>query len=110
MVLTYADASVSPGKTTTDSDIVEVRFVDVIPGRRVVQEVVFVSDDPAYAGTMSMTWEATATEAGTRVDIVANDVPDGISAEDHTAGLASSLAQLAAYVERISAKNAADTP
>ncbi|MFD3612723.1 hypothetical protein ACFWXA_32580 [Streptomyces atroolivaceus] len=30
----------------------------------------------------------------------AEDVPDGISAEDHAAGLASSLANLAAYAER----------
>jgi len=33
-------------------------------------------------------------------DIVAEDVPDGISAEDHAAGLASSLTNLAAYVEQ----------
>jgi hypothetical protein len=37
--------------------------------------------------------------AGTRVSIVAQDVPDGVSAEDHAAGLASSLANLAAYLE-----------
>ena len=60
----------------------------------------FVSDDPAYAGTMTMTWQVTAVDAGTRVDIVAEDVPDGVSAEDHAAGLASSLTNLAAYVER----------
>jgi hypothetical protein len=47
-----------------------------------------------------MTWEVTATEAGTRVDIRADDVPAGISADDHAAGLASSLANLAAHVER----------
>ena len=35
---------------------------------------------------MTMTWEVTAVDAGTRVDIVAEDVPDGISAEDHAAG------------------------
>ena len=34
------------------------------------------------------------------VDIVAEDVPDGISAEDHAAGLTSSLTNLAAYVEQ----------
>jgi hypothetical protein len=48
---------------------------------------------------MTMTWEVTAVDAGTRVDIVAEDVPDGISREDHAAGLASSLTNLAAYVE-----------
>src|SRR5437016_2644231 len=100
MVLTYADPSVVRGKATADSDIVEARFVDIVPGVRVVQAVDFVSDDPAYAGTMTMTWEVTAVDAGTRVDIVAEDVPDGVSAEDHAAGLASSLAKLAAYVER----------
>jgi uncharacterized protein YndB with AHSA1/START domain len=100
MVLTYADGSGAPGKATADSDIVEARFVGIVPGERVVQAVDFVSDDPAYAGTMTMTWQVTAVEAGTRVDIVAQDVPDGISPEDHAAGLASSLTNLAAYVER----------
>ncbi|MFC8593998.1 SRPBCC domain-containing protein [Streptomyces atroolivaceus] len=100
LVLTHSDASGSPGKATADSDIVEARFVDVVPGVQVVQVVDFVSEDPAYAGTMTMTWGVTAVEVGTRVDIVAEDVPDGISAEDHAAGLASSLANLAAYAER----------
>ena len=99
MVLTYADAAGAPGKATADSDIVEARFVDIVPGERVVQTVDFVSDDPAYAGTMTMIWEVTAADAGTRVNIVARDVPDGISAEDHAAGLDSSLTNLAAYME-----------
>ncbi|AKG45235.1 protein of unknown function DUF1486 [Streptomyces xiamenensis] len=100
LVLTYADASGAPGKATADSDIVEARFVDIVPGVRVVQAVDFVSDDPANAGTMTMTWQVTAVAAGTRVDIVATDVPDGITAEDHAEGLASSLANLAAHTER----------
>src|SRR5262252_7915675 len=100
LVLTYRDASGAPGKATAESDIVEARFVDIAPGERVIQAVDFVSEDPAYAGTMTMTWEITAVDAGTRVDIVAEDVPDGISAEDHAAGLASSLTNLAAQVEQ----------
>jgi uncharacterized protein YndB with AHSA1/START domain len=100
LVLTYADASTAPGKETAGSDVVEARFVDVVPGRRVVQAVDFVSDDAAYAGTMTMTWEVTPVDAGTCVDIRADDVPAGISAEDHAAGLASSLANLASYLGR----------
>jgi len=100
LVLTYADATTAPGKATADSDIVEARFVDIVPGVRVVQAVDFVADDPAYAGTMTMTWEVTAVDGGTRVAIRAEDVPAGISAADHAAGLASSLANLATYVER----------
>lgn len=100
LVLTYEDASASPGKATAESDIVEARFVEIVPGVRVVQAVDFVSDDPAFGGTMIMTWETTAIEGGTRVDITATDVPDGISEEDHATGLASSLANLAGYLER----------
>jgi uncharacterized protein YndB with AHSA1/START domain len=100
LVLTYVDASRAAGKATADSDIVEARYVDIVPDVRVVQAVDFVSDDPAFGGTMIMTWGVTAVEGGTRVDITADDVPDGISAEDHATGLASSLANLAALVER----------
>lgn len=46
-----------------------------------------------------MTWSVQAIDGGTRVEIVADDVPDGISAEDHAVGLASSLNNLARYVE-----------
>jgi predicted GNAT family N-acyltransferase/uncharacterized protein YndB with AHSA1/START domain len=100
LVLTYADASTAPGKATADSDITEARFVEIVPGVRVVQAVEFVSEDPAYAGTMAMTWEVNETEGGTRVDMRADDVPSGISAEDHAAGMASSLANLDAYVQQ----------
>ena len=100
MVLRYADASAALGKATADSDVVDVRFVDLVPGVRVVQAVDFVSDDPACAGTMTMTWELTRVEGGTRVDLRAEDVPTGISAEDHAAGLASSLANLSGWLQR----------
>lgn len=100
LVLTYTDNSTARGKATADSDIVEARFVDVVPGVRVVQAVDFVSDDPAHSGTMIMTWEVTAVDAGTRVDIRADDVPAGISVDDHAAGLASSLTNLASYLEQ----------
>ena len=100
LVLTYTDAATASGKATPDSDIVEARFVALVPEIRVVQAVDFASDDPAFAGTMTMTWEVSAVDGGTRVQITAADVPDGISAEDHAKGLASSLANLARYVER----------
>ena len=99
LVLSYTDASSRSGKTTAGSDIVKARYLDIVPGVRVVQAVDFVSDDPSFAGTMTMTWEVAGVADGTRVDITAADVPDGISAEDHAAGLASSLANLATYAE-----------
>ncbi len=51
-----ADEREGSGKATADSDIVEARFVEIVPNVRVVQAVDFVSDDPAFAGTMTMTW------------------------------------------------------
>lgn len=99
MRLTYAEPPESGGKSTTDSDVVDVRFVEVVPDDRVVQAVDFESDEPAYTGTMTMTWAVTAVGAdSTRVDIRADDVPPGISADDHVKGLRSSLTNLAAYL------------
>jgi uncharacterized protein YndB with AHSA1/START domain len=100
LVLTYSDASTAPGKSSADTDVVEAQFVELEPCVRVVQAVDFVSDDPAHAGTMTMTWSLTPVGSGTRVEIRADDVPVGISAEDHAAGLSSSLDNLAAYLKR----------
>lgn len=99
LVLTYKDGSPGSGKSTPDSDVVEARFVDVVPNVRLVQAVDFVSDDPAFAGTMTMTWELSEENGGTRVLIRADDVPPGIALEDHTLGMQSSLANLATFVE-----------
>jgi uncharacterized protein YndB with AHSA1/START domain len=99
LILTYADPTGAPGKTSVDADVVKVRYLDIVPNECVVQAVDFVSDDPAFAGTMTMTWAVRTTSGGTRVDIIAADVPDGISAEDHAVGLASSLANLARHLD-----------
>ena len=77
----------------------EVRYVEIVPGDRVVQAVDFVSDDPELAGTMTMTWAVRPADGGSLVEIVAEGVPDGISAEDHAVGLASSLENLARHLE-----------
>jgi uncharacterized protein YndB with AHSA1/START domain len=99
MRLTYAVPPESGGKSRVDSDVVNVRFVEIVPNDRVVQTVDFESDDPSFAGTMTMTWAVTAVSDGrTRVEIRADDVPAGISADDHIEGLRSSLTNLATYL------------
>ncbi len=99
MRLTYEDAHAGRGKTSDDSDEVAVRLVELEPDRRIVGEADFVSDDPAYAGTMRMTWTFEPSEDGTRVTVRAEHVPEGIRPEDHQAGLTSSLANLARFTE-----------
>jgi uncharacterized protein YndB with AHSA1/START domain len=87
------------GKTTDDTDLVESEFAELVPGHRVVQLVRFRSDDPAFAGIMRVVWDLEPATGGTRVIILAEDVPPGISKEDHDTGLRSSLENLARYVE-----------
>jgi len=53
------------------------------PNERIVQLVEFDSDDPAFAGEMTMTWTFAAHEDGTLVEVAATGVPAGISPEDH---------------------------
>ena len=106
MTLTHLNAPEVRGKTTADTDVITARFLAIAPGQRVVQAINFTSDDPAFAGTMTMTWEVESLDGElqhadghkTRVTIRAEDVPDGISAAEHAVGLASSLANLAAYL------------
>ena len=99
MVLTYERPDEADPKSTGDADIVEARFVALVPNERVVQAIDFESDDPAFAGTMTMVWSLTPTATGTLVMISATDVPPGIRPEDHLAGFASTLVHLAAYLE-----------
>jgi uncharacterized protein YndB with AHSA1/START domain len=99
MVLTHPDASGSLGKSTPDTDIVEARFLDLIPGVRIAYVVDFDSDDPAFSDRMTMTWDLTPVDGGTRVHMTADNVPDAVSVEDHASGMSSSLEKLADYLQ-----------
>lgn len=99
LVLTYDDAAGAPGKTDAASDVAEVRIARIVPGESVEQLVDFESDDPAFRGTMRMTWSLRDTQDGTLVQFEARDVPSGIRARDHAEGLTSSLANLAGHLE-----------
>jgi uncharacterized protein YndB with AHSA1/START domain len=99
LTLTYTGAHAGAGKSSADADTVEGQFVELIRGERIVQTSVFDSDDAAYTGTMTMIWSLRPAQDGTEVTIEAFDVPPGISAEDHAQGMASTLANLAAFLE-----------
>lgn len=100
MTLTYDTAQHTKGKSSQDADVVKGQFAELVPNVRVVQLVDFESDDPAFAGTMKMTWALAPVAEGTEVSITCENVPAGVSKEDHAVGLASSLDNLAAFVER----------
>ena len=96
MVLAYDDPSL-PGKSGAHRDVVDVRFVEAAPDR-VVEAVDFVSEDPAFAGTMTMTWTVAPHPQGSLVTITARDVPPGIDRGDHLEAFADTLAQLAEHL------------
>lgn len=97
--LTYKDPQGMPGKTSADADEVEVRFTRLVPDKQIEQAVTFESDDPAFLGEMQMAWILAPGQEGTLVTVRCENVPAGIDEEDHQVGLASTLANLAAFVE-----------
>jgi uncharacterized protein YndB with AHSA1/START domain len=100
IVLTYVDPKhTAAGKTTRDADVVRGRFLELVPDRRIVQSVYFESTDSRFAGEMTLTWQLNPAPEGTTVEIVAENVPDGIAPADHEAGFAATLENLAAFVE-----------
>jgi uncharacterized protein YndB with AHSA1/START domain len=89
MTLTYQGVDHSaPGKTSEHSDVVQGRFLKLVPDERIVQALEFESDQPEVAGTMIMTWTFTETAGGTEVTIVCENVPEGIKEPDHIEGSA----------------------
>lgn len=86
------------GKTAEREDSFTARFVELSPPRRIVQAVSFISDDPAFAGEMTLEATFELAKGGTEVTITCRHIPPGIRPEDNEAGCRSSLEKLARYV------------
>lgn len=100
MSLTYDGPHHSaPGKTSEHSDVVEGRFLTLIPDERIVWHVKFESEDPAFAEPMTMTWTFVDVPGGAEVTVLCEKVPDAVRPEDHEMGMRSSLENLAAFTE-----------
>lgn len=99
MRLTYNDPQHAHGKSRADADDVAVRFGTLVADRCIEEIVTFDSEDPAFAGEMRITWTFEPVDEGTRVSVRCVDVPEGISAADHDAGLQSTLRNLAQFTE-----------
>ena len=95
--LTYDDGRT--GKTEGRTDTYHGRFVELVPGRRVVEADEFETDDPAMQGEMVMTITLADAEGGTELVAVHEHIPPGVAPEDNEAGWREALARLAALVE-----------
>ena len=87
------------GKTSDKEDMVNVRFVELDPPRKIVETVSFVTTDRAFLGEMTMTATFEELPGGTEVTLVFKDLPPGLRAEDNEAGARLSLGQLARHFE-----------
>jgi len=87
------------GKTAEREDRCEVRFVELDPPRRIVEAVIFVTDDPALHGEMKIVVTFGEVAGGTEVTFLCTNLPPGLRAEDNEAGSRLSLEQLARRFE-----------
>jgi uncharacterized protein YndB with AHSA1/START domain len=83
------------GKTSEREDMVKVRFVELAPPDRIVEEISFVTADPALLGEMTMTATFEEISGGTQVTLLFENLPPGLHAEDNDTGAQLSLKQLA---------------
>jgi uncharacterized protein YndB with AHSA1/START domain len=106
-VLAADSASHSPTKMPSvhclarppDTDTVQGRFVELIPSETIVQIVEFESQQPEFAGEMTITAAYTDTPGGTEVTMLCENIPKGIRPEDNEMGCRESLQKLAALLE-----------
>ncbi|HEX6257526.1 MAG TPA: SRPBCC family protein [Euzebyales bacterium] len=96
--LTY-DAPIGTGKTSERTDSYHGTFVELVPGRKVVQRIEFESDDPAMQGPMTVTYLLADVDGDTEIVGVHEDLPPGISPADNELGWTMSLGKLARLVE-----------
>lgn len=100
MTLTYEiDHYSTPGKTSENTDVSQGKFLVLVPDKKIVQSIIFDSEDPAFTSEMIQTWYLEAVSEGTKVTIVCENVPEGIRKEDHDTGLRSTLENLAVFTE-----------
>jgi uncharacterized protein YndB with AHSA1/START domain len=93
------DDTAHRGKTSDKEDMVQVRFVELTPPRRIVEAITFVTDDPALRGEMTMTATFEDAVGGTEVTLLFGNLPPGLKPEDNDEGARLSLEQLARRLE-----------
>lgn len=87
------------GKTAANEDMVDVRFVDLVPPRKIVEAVSFVTADPALMGEMTITIMFEPVADGTEVTFLCENLQPGLRPEDNEVGTRFTLEQLARRLE-----------
>ena len=87
------------GKTAAGLDTYHGHFAELVPDEKIVEVIEFESDDPQFAGAMTMTVLLRDVDGGTEVTLAYDHLPPGIRPEDNEIGTRSSLAKLAELLE-----------
>jgi uncharacterized protein YndB with AHSA1/START domain len=95
------DLPTGAGKSEERTDTYHGRFVRLVPGEEMVEEIEFETGDARFQGLMTMTTTLTdkGPAGGTDVLVVHEGLPDGVPAPDNETGTRMALAHLAALVE-----------
>ena len=96
--LTYDDAG-RAGKTTPTTDTYHGRFVTLVPDELLVEVDEFETDDPAFAGEMTISIRLADTDDGTDIVAVHEGLPAAVSTADNEQGWREALQRLATLVE-----------
>jgi uncharacterized protein YndB with AHSA1/START domain len=96
--LTY-DAPDRSGKSSSRTDTYHGYFRKLVPDLEVVEVLEFETEDPALAGTMTMTTTLNDADDATDVLVVLEGMPDAVPAADNEMGTRMALARLAELVE-----------
>jgi uncharacterized protein YndB with AHSA1/START domain len=87
------------GKTAAGEDMLTVRFVELVPPRKIVETARFHTTDPALLGEMTIVATFEPVPGGTDVTLLCKNLPPGVRPEDNEAGSRLSLEQLARRFE-----------
>lgn len=87
------------GKSSATMDTFTGEFLELIPNKKIVEQIEFETADKKFAGKMKMITSLSETKEGTLVTMDFEDLPAGIRPEDNDEGTRQSLQKLARLVE-----------
>jgi len=92
------------GKTTGKEDRYVARFVELQPGKKIVEAIRFDSPDAHFQEEMIMEVLFEPVNEDTRITMIFKNVPAGIRPEDNEKGTELSLQKLEKYVRELAEK------
>uniref|UniRef100_UPI00300BE9BA SRPBCC domain-containing protein n=1 Tax=Nocardia sp. SSK8 TaxID=3120154 RepID=UPI00300BE9BA len=94
------DEVVGEGRTIPQHDAYFGTFRQLVPNEQVVEVLEFVTEQPEMTGAQTVTFTLTDENGGTRLDVLHEGVPQGLTPADNEVGWQMALRKLVALAER----------